>query len=368
MAQPEGPFPKLGTCVCVCRSTAGAHGFCTAGCVRVCTPPSVHNTRALHSGMHSPSVPAKDVAVPQQTHVQVHTSEHADAQPFHVLADSPTDPAAAPGPRQQPGDSSVPIVRATGAAGFGGSPLPGRSAPARRASACQAPLGRAPAMPAVPGLRSSPSASSPGGSARLTAWRLFIRRQRQRELLADAGAFVLKGSLLPASRLLPVSLSASVRRCRAPAHGDDAGCPGVPTVPPHTLSPSPLILLQQQDATVPHSCSAVLGGTLAITRCPQLCVHRAQQRAWRWQPKGIGAGCRRLCRQQAGGRFGLQPPRPLPGAALAAGAGMGTSPGGRCPQAPRGREQSLGISFLAGPTTPPPCPPSSSRARARRHN
>lgn len=38
------------------------------------------------------------------------------------------------------------------------------------------------------------------------------------------------------------------------------------------------------------------------------------------------------------------------------------------PPAPQGREQSLGISFLAGPGCPPSAPPSSSRARARGHN
>lgn len=315
--------------------------------------------RAQHVGSAQrdarPSVPAKDVE-PQQSHVQAHASKHTDAQPFHALAASPTDPALATGPRQQPGDSSVPITRPRLLQVLEEA-LPGRSAPARRASACQAPLGSAPAMPAVPGLCSSPSASSPGGSARLTAWRLFIRRQRQQELLADAGAFVLQGSLLPASRVPPVSLSASVPRRRVPVHGDDAGCPGVPTVPPAHPATKPLNPPARGYHGAPQLLCSVGGEP---QHHPLLTAMRAQglaqRRGWKWQPKGIGAGCRRLCSKRPGGHPGLQPPQPLPGAALAAGAGMGTSPGGRCPQAPRGREQSPGISFLAGPTTPPPCP------------
>lgn len=76
MAQPEGPFPKLGTCVCVCRSTAGAHGFvcahlhpcttrglCTAGCTapvslqRTSQGPSRPTCRCTHPSMqtHNPS-------------------------------------------------------------------------------------------------------------------------------------------------------------------------------------------------------------------------------------------------------------------------------------------------------------------------
>lgn len=102
--------------------------------------------------------------------------------------------------------------------------LPGRSAPARRASACKAPSGSAPAMPAVPGLRSSPRASSLGGSARLTAWRLFIRRQRQRELLADAGAFVLQGFCSLPPGLPPISPAPGpFFRLHAPMHHPNPG-------------------------------------------------------------------------------------------------------------------------------------------------
>lgn len=102
---------------------------------------------------------------------------------------------------------AVPIPRdvATGhQAGLGGSP--GRAE--RAGAACQR-------LHSPGGQRSSHACCSrapflskslqPRGSARLTAWRLFIRRQRQRELLADAAAFVLQGSLLPASCLPPIS-------------------------------------------------------------------------------------------------------------------------------------------------------------------
>lgn len=95
--------------------------------------------RAQHVGSAQrdarPSVPAKDVE-PQQSHVQAHASKHTDAQPFHALAASPTDPALATGPRQQPGDSSVPITRPRVLQVLEEA-LPGRSAPARRASAAK---------------------------------------------------------------------------------------------------------------------------------------------------------------------------------------------------------------------------------------
>lgn len=76
----------------------------------------------------------------------------------------------------------------------------------------------------------------PRGSARLTAWRLFIHRQRQRELLADAAAFVLQGSLLHASRLPLISTGFPPPRPDAPSKRREASggvpSPGFPALMP----------------------------------------------------------------------------------------------------------------------------------------
>lgn len=298
-------------------------------------------------------------------------------------------PTAAPHPRSLPaGWGPCPcrgaggrVARPWATAGrcrFGRKPLPGRSAPARRASACKAPSGSAPAMPAVPGLRSSPRASSPGGSARLTAWRLFIRRQRQRELLADAGAFVLPGSSLVASWAAPhhppppnPPRGSSFRLC-APTHH--------PNPWRHRRGPNP-------DA---HRATAGLVTRLRHEGMPDGCHHprhpsaspAARPRVWRWHPKG-GWG------QEE--RVGTQPwasplstvPAEVGGASPKRGPPLGRyqekrwqpalargqAREGGCPRAPRGREQSLGISFLAGPGCPPlplpPTPPSPPPALGR---
>lgn len=103
--------------------------------------------RAQHVGSAQrdarPSVPAKDVE-PQQSHVQAHASKHTDAQPFHALAASPTDPALATSPSPAARRQLCAHHKATAAAGFGGSP-----AWAKRAGApCQC-------LPSPVGQRSS---------------------------------------------------------------------------------------------------------------------------------------------------------------------------------------------------------------------
>lgn len=70
-----------------------------------------------------------------------------------------------------------------------------------------------------------------------------------------------------------------------------------------------------------------------------------------------------------GGTSEPRPPRPLPGESLAAGAGTGTSLGGRWPPSTSGKGTIPGHFFFGRPRVPPsPHPPSSSRARARGHN
>lgn len=235
-----------------------------------------------------------------------------------------------------------------GSCWFGRKPCRGE---VRRASACKAPSGSAPAMPAVPGLCSSTRASSPGGSARLTAWRLFIRRQRQRELLADAGAFVLQGSLLPSSQadpdlLQPLFLPSHPNQCTMQTQGSTVGIPAPKlTVAWKDLSQGPSITQGSGGGT--QRCPRAGGGWAANT---ELCHSAPFQAGWGAPPKH-------------GPLARYQEKRWQPVLA------QGQAREGGCPPAPRGREQSPGISVLAGPGCPPLCtPPSSSRARARGYN
>lgn len=137
------------------------------------------------------------------------------------------DPPAAPHMCHRAGDGPVPAPtarprgEAAGRCGFLEAAPPGRSVPAP----AKPPAGSAPALPAVPGLRSSPRASSPGGSARLTAWRLFIRRQRQRGAAGGCRRLCPKGKFRSrpppgCPRSHPASLSAPEPCCGAhPTNG-----------------------------------------------------------------------------------------------------------------------------------------------------
>lgn len=148
----------------------------------------------------------------------------------HALGAAPRcgDPPAAPRMCHRAGDGPVPAPtarprgEAAGRCGFLEAAPPGRSVPAP----AKPPSGSAPALPAVPGLRSSPRASSPGGSARLTAWRLFIRRQRQRGAAGGCRRLCPKGKFRSrpppgCPRSHPASLSAPEPCCAAhPTNGD----------------------------------------------------------------------------------------------------------------------------------------------------
>lgn len=230
-------------------------------------------------------------------------------------------------------------------------------------------------MPAVPGLRSSPRASSLGGSARLTAWRLFIRRQRQRELLADAGAFVLQGFCSLPPGLPPISpapgpffrLHAPMHhpnpgRCWSGGRGPQPRCPPCRTCHKATGMPDGC-------HAPPHSQQPPLG----ITRRTAEGLEVAPQR-WLWAGGGWapdpGLCCSALCQPGWGASPKRGPARPLPGEALAAGSGTGTSLGGRLPPSTSGKGTIPGHFFFGRPLVPPPLhpSPSSSCARARGYN
>lgn len=366
----------------VCTHARGCtiHTLCRAGCMHVCARTPVHNIYPLQRGMRGciTSTPAEGQttsadrracahihALPLQEGVRAHlhtptsprsmgTLTHPTAVPSHPPLLAPCPPAGGPsqGTRGEAmGRGWVLLVWEEA--------LPGRSAPARRASTCKAPSGSAPAMPAVPGLRSSLRASSPGGSARLTAWRLFIRRQRQRELLADAGAFVLQGSLLIASRaaphLPPAPLSASVPRCTVRTRGGTWGGSQPQRTPCHsrTCHKAPACGDARQLPRSPHP------------RHPSASP-AAWPRVWRWHPKGgwgqeeSGHPTRGFAARHRQPRWGA-PPKPAPSAATRSAGSRrwhGDKPGREAaPQHLGEREQSLSISFLAGPGCPPLCTP-----------
>lgn len=95
--------------------------------------------------------------------------------------------------------------------------------------------------------------------------------------------------------------------------------------------------------------------------------HPARPRSWRWHPKG-GGGRRRVGTHPwalllgavpagVGGTSETRPPRPLPGESLAAGAGTGTSLGGRWPPSTSGKGTIPGHFFFGRPRVPPLCTP-----------
>lgn len=273
---------------------------------------------------------------------------------------------------------AVPIPRdvATGhQAGLGGSP--GQAE--RTGTACQR-------LHSPGGQRSSHACCSrapflskslqPRGSARLTAWRLFIRRQRQRELLADAAAFVLQGSLLPASCLRPISPGFPPPHPDAPSKRKEASG-GVPSL--GFPAPMPTVPWQgspQGPGTQGHRAAA----TLSLPQQPSASSSQAKAlevapQRWRGQEEGghpsiyPWALLLSTVPARVGGTSETRPPRPLPGESLAAGAGTGTSLGGRWPPSTSGKGTIPGHFFFGRPLVPPLCtPPSSSRARARGHN
>lgn len=197
-------------------------------------------------------------------------------------------------------------------------------------------------MPAVAGLRSSPRASSPGGSARLTAWRLFIHRQRQPELLADADAFVLQGSLPPIS-LQPLF---------PPPHPDAASKPrevlgGCPS-PDAQCATAGLVTRPQTAATHPQHPLGITphplgeeGGHPTLGSATQHCASRGGEHLRNVAPLG-------RYQEKRWHRDKVLPPST---------SGKGTIPG-----------HFFFWQALGAPCSAPPPPSSSSRARARGYN
>ena len=129
----------------------------------------------------------------------------------------------------------------------------------------------------------------------------------------------------------------------------------MPTVPRQDLSQGPSTRGCQTAATLPPS-PAPLGITRRTAKGLEVAPQRWLGAGGGWAPNpGL---CRSApCQPGWGASPKRGPPRPLPGEALAASAGTGTSPGGRLPPGTSGKGTIPGHFFFGRPRVPPPSAP-----------